>query len=119
MPWYDERMKIAILLAAGVMFAAGGCATPTPNTSFASYGVSSQQQAAALVSKWRADSRVYWQEADALDREAEIHTRDDAARNRDVIDRKRSLAKSLRAEADERDARATELQRLLPIKMIQ
>src|SRR5581483_6817400 len=95
------------------------CATSSTPNSFASYGVTTQQQAAALVLMWRAEARLYWQDADRLEREAAILSADGPERNAERVAQKLEMAKSLRAAGDALANRATELQALLPVKMIQ
>jgi hypothetical protein len=103
-----------------MMFAtASGCASQGRNTSFASYGVSTQREAAALVTKWREEARARWQQADALEREAALLGEGDGARNSAEIEQRRLLAQQLRASGDELAQQATDLQRQLPVRMIQ
>ena len=110
---------MSTLLGFVLLFSLTACANSSPRGSFASYGVTSQPQAAALVLKWRAESRLFWQDADRLEREAAVLSEDGAERNRATIEEKLKMAKRLRASGDELAARATDLQALLPIKMIQ
>ena len=95
------------------------CATSATPNSFASYGVTTQQQAAALVLMWRAEARLYWQDADRLEREAAFLSAEGPERNADRVAQKLAMAKGLRASGDTLASRATDLQALLPVKMIQ
>ena len=91
-------------------FVLTACATSSTPNSFASYGVTTQQQ---------AEARLYWQDADRLEREAAILSADGPERNAERVAQKLEMAKSLRAAGDALANRATELQALLPVKMIQ
>ena len=116
---YNAVMRSAIpglIIVAGVMTA---CAATPTNTSFASYGVSTQQEAAALVTTWRNQARMHWQQAEMLELEARLLSDTATVPDRYAIARKRQLAMELRASGGRLAERATELQRLLSVKMIQ
>ena len=114
-----QKKGLFPILSAILLSLVTGCsADPAPRDSTGSY-ISNQWAGASLVVQWRREAHELWKHADALEREAMILSRLDSEQNNDEIQNKLVVARKLRAAGDARAEQATQLQQLLPFRMIQ
>ena len=115
---FQKKGLFPILSAILLSLVTGCSADPAPRDSTGAY-ISNQWAGASLVVQWRRAAHELWQHADALEREAMILSRLDPEQNNDEVHNKLALARKLRAADDARAKQATQLQQLLPFRMIQ
>ena len=118
--WMQTSHKKSLQLLSAIMLSllTGCSAEPAPPYDMRSY-ISNQWAGAYRVVTWRQQAREFWGHADALEREATVLAQRDPEQNRDVIEHKLALARELRAAGDACAEQASQLQQLLPFRMLQ